>query len=297
MSPARATRGFDEEHLRSLLEPLAEHRALVGLDVDGTLVDHAGVMDPRVRSALHAVREAGHHVVIATGRSLNTTLPIVRLAGVSDGWSVSANGAVTTRITGASDAAYEIVETVTFDPEPALRAMYQAVPTARFAIERVSGGFIGTESFDDLDFGIQAAPASIEELFEAKDVVRVVVTAPDIPLDEFARIVERAGVSGCEYAVGWSSWLDMSAPGTTKASALESLRKRLGVDPEHTVTVGDGSNDVEMLDWAAVGVAMGQASDRVKSYADAETLDIDEHGAELVLQCLLTGGPDSRFLP
>lgn len=272
--------------LESLIAPLRGHRVLIGLDVDGTLVDHEGVMDPVVHDVLQVVREAGHHPVVATGRSLGATLPIVELAGVTDGWSVSSNGAVTTRITGPGEGDFEVTDTVTFDPEQALRALHEAVPTARFAVERHDGSFHATQSFQDLSFGLQTEHAPFEDLLNERDVVRVVVTAPDMSTEEFGAIVAEAGVHGCQYAIGWSSWLDMSAPGVTKAFALEALREKLGVHPAHTLAIGDGSNDVEMLRWAGVGIAMGQAPEHVKDAANATTFDVKEHGAAHVLRLL-----------
>lgn len=50
---------------------------LVALDIDGTLVDHDGLMSDGVRAAAQAVVDAGHHVILATGRSLGALLPIV----------------------------------------------------------------------------------------------------------------------------------------------------------------------------------------------------------------------------
>lgn len=287
MSTDAPALGFDPELLRSVIVPLRSGPALIGLDVDGTLVDHRGHMDPEVRETLHAVREAGHHVVIATGRALGSTLPIVRLAGVNDGWSVSSNGAVTTRILGEADDQIEIVETLTFDPEHALRAMHRAVPEARFAVERPDGSFLATQSFQDMSFGLEALHVEMDALFAEKAVVRVVVTSPDLTNEEFSQVVADAGLHGCEYAIGWSSWLDMSAPGVTKASALEALRVRLGIAPESTLAIGDGSNDVEMLAWAGAGISMGQASPAVHAAANAATLGIDQHGAAHALRLLL----------
>ena len=55
----------------------------------------------------------------------------------------------------------------------------------------------------------------------------------------------------------------------------------------HTVAVGDQRNDLEMLHWAARGVAMGNAPDEVKAVADETTLDVDDDGLVPVLQSLL----------
>jgi hydroxymethylpyrimidine pyrophosphatase-like HAD family hydrolase len=71
----------------------------------------------------------------------------------------------------------------------------------------------------------------------------------------------------------------MATPtGVTKGSALESLRTRLGIPASDTMAVGDSFNDVEMLAWAAHGVAMGQAPEPVKTIADEVTAPVREDG-------------------
>ena len=87
--------------------------------------------------------------------------------------------------------------------------------------------------------------------------------------------------------MGFTAWLDINPEGVSKGSALEILRRRLEVDPRHTVAVGDQRNDLEMLHWAARGVAMGNAPDEVKAAADETTLDVDDDGLVPVLQSLL----------
>jgi len=64
----------------------------------------------------------------------------------------------------------------------------------------------------------------------------------------------------------------------SKASALETLREELGVHPEHTVTVGDGNNDIEMLRWARDSYAMGNAPERVVAAAKSAVGPVDEDG-------------------
>ena len=114
--------------------------------------------------------------------------------------------------------------------------------------------------------------------------VRVVVHVPDLSPQEFSEVVAQSGVHGVEYSIGWTAWLDMAAPGISKASALEVIRDRLGIERRATVAVGDGFNDTEMLAWAEVGVAMGQASQGVKDVADVVTDSIYEDGTVLVLE-------------
>ena len=126
---------------------------------------------------------------------------------------------------------------------------------------------------------------SLDDLMEL-EAVRVVVHVPDLSPQEFSKVIAESGVHGVEYSIGWTAWLDMAAPGISKASALEGIRARLGIAREATVTVGDGFNDTEMLTWASVGVAMGQAPQGVKDVADVVTGTIHEGGAVLVLERL-----------
>lgn len=261
-------------------------RKLVALDIDGTLVNHDGHMSPAVREAARAVVAAGHKVVVATGRSLNATLPVIELIGMTRGYAVCSNGAVTLRIDADLEDGYEVVDRVTFSPGPALRALRSKLPTAKFALEDEEGRFLSTERFQDATFGIEAEGVDFETLADAT-AVRVVVSSADNTPEEFARAIDNAGLHGVSYSVGWTAWLDIAASGVTKASALESLRRELGVEPGDTVAMGDGRNDIEMLDWAARGVAMGQAPAEVTAVAKEVTGTVEQDGAAAVLRSLL----------
>ena len=114
-------------------------RRLVALDVDGTTIDHDGVMSDVVRSAVRDVAEAGHHVVVATGRAIVATLPVLDRLGLTEGWAVCSNGAVTIRLDPALPEGFEIVEAVTFDPRPALELLRDAWPGAVIAVQVADG--------------------------------------------------------------------------------------------------------------------------------------------------------------
>lgn len=266
------------------LDPLAERELVIALDVDGTLVHHDGSMSPRVHDVLvEAARR--HHVVIATGRSVGATLPIVRAAGIERGHAVCSNGAVILEIDPAEPHGFRVIEVRSFQPGEALRTLREAAPRASYAVEMPDGTFFSTGDFQDNSFGVRATPKAFEDLVRL-DAVRVVVHDPELSPQEFSRIVAEAGVHGVEYAIGWTAWLDMAAPGVSKATGLQSVCSHLGIEEADSVAVGDGFNDTEMLSWAGVGVAMGQAPRGVGEVADVRTASVLDDGAALVLEAL-----------
>ncbi|MSR99072.1 HAD family phosphatase [Arthrobacter sp. BL-252-APC-1A] len=264
----------------------SDSKHLIALDVDGTLVDHDGHMSPNVRSAAKDAIGAGHHLVVSTGRSFGAALPVLENIGLTEGFTVCSNGGVTLHVDTSLPDGYEIVDRVVFDPRPALDALRVELPTAKFALEDHEGRFLSTERFQDASFGAEAKAVDFEFLRECR-AVRVVVFSTDSTAEEFGQAVESIGLHGVTYSVGWTAWLDIAAAGVTKASALEQVRRRLDIDPMHTVAVGDGRNDIEMLSWAARGVAMGQSPGEVVAAASEVTGSVYEDGAAAVLRSLI----------
>jgi len=259
---------------------------LIALDLDGTTIHHDGTMSPAVREAVGQVAAAGFHVVIATGRAILATLPLIAHLGLENGFAICSNGAVTIELDPDHPEGYRILETVTFDPAPALEMLRGAWPDAVVAVEEVGVGFKVSAPFPDgeLDGGVRVV--SWDEL-SSSPATRVTFRSPTGTAADFLALVERIGLHGVNYAVGFTAWLDINPEGVSKASALEQIRRRLGVEPVNTIAVGDQRNDIEMLKWAARGVAMGNAPDEVKKAADEVTLDVDEDGLVPVLRSLL----------
>ena len=259
---------------------------LVALDLDGTTIDHSGGLSPAVREAVSDVVAAGHHLVISTGRSIVATLPIVRLLGLERGYAVCSNGAVTLVLDATQPKGYRVTDTVTFDPRPVLTMLREQIPDALVAVEDLGVGFKVSAPFPDGELGGDQVVVDWEELV-ALPATRVTLRRPDASSEEFMEQVERAGLHEVSYAVGWTAWLDINPEGVSKGSALELVRRTLHVEPGDTVAVGDQRNDIEMLTWAARGVAMGQAPDEVKAVADEVTGTVDEDGLVPVLRSLL----------
>ncbi len=262
-------------------------RLLVALDVDGTIVDMSGSLSPRVRAAVHAVRAAGHHVVIATGRSIPGGTEIATRLGIDTGWMVLSNGTMTVRLDPELPGGLQIEQAVTFDPNPAVRLLRELLPGAMYAVERPGEGYLVSGDWPAGELGGTVHAVSEQELL-SQACARVVVRDLIRGVEEFEAIIARAGLHGVTWNVGWTSWLDITPDGVNKATGLEPLRQQLGVDPGDTVAVGDFDNDLEMLRWAGRGVAMGQATPNVVAAADEVCASVTEDGLADVLESLLS---------
>ncbi|WP_236685761.1 HAD family hydrolase [Demequina oxidasica] len=264
--------------------PLDENSwQLLGLDIDGTLMHWGGDISPAVVDAVEKVRMCRNHVILATGRNIIATLPVAERLGIRRGWAVCSNGAITIRLNPGTPGGYDIVEKVTFNPRAALELIRQEMPDAFFAVEDLGVGFRVSQEFPMGELvGRQRVVDSFEELYE-EECTRVVIRAPGGDVSHFDALVQRLGLNDVTYAVGYSAWLDLTPPGVSKASALEALRRQLGVYPDHTVAVGDGNNDIDMLKWAGRSAAMGNAIERVRETADRVVPSVEDDGVLDVL--------------
>lgn len=260
---------------------------LVALDVDGTIIHEDETLTDAVHTAIGRARDAGHLVTLATGRSWETTRPILESLGLTPEYVVCANGAITMRRDPEEEGGYrrELVET--FDPGPVLSRIRDGLPDGRFMVEDPSGARLYTEGMHD--WNLDGATLVEFEKLAATPVTRVVVVSPEHEPEEFVELIDALGLHQVSYSIGWTAWLDIAPEGVNKGTALERVRELLGVPRGRVLAVGDGRNDIEMFEWAGESgraVAMGQAPDEVKRVATEVTADVWSDGLAHALDAL-----------
>lgn len=258
---------------------------LAALDIDGTVLHEDGFLSAVVRQAVTAAEARGHEVMLATGRSADSTTPVLADLGLSPQYLVCSNGAVTLERDPAADGGYRRVRIETFDPSEVLTTIAGALSDARYAVEDAEGRFRYTARFPEGAVGPGSEEVAFEDLLVVR-ATRVVVISPNHATEEFLGVVERMGLQRVSYAIGWTAWLDIAPDGVNKATAMEWVRRRLGVPIERTVAIGDGRNDIDMLEWAGRGVAMGQAPPDVIAAANETTRAVRDDGLARVLDTL-----------
>lgn len=263
-------------------------RWLVALDIDGTVLHEDGTLSDAVVSAVAVARDAGHEVMLATGRSVAMTLPVLDRLSLSPEYVVCSNGAITLMRDPDAPMGYRREFVVTFDPSEVLTTIRANLDSENYAVEDETGMYRFTGYFPDGTLGAASEKVEFDELL-ITHATRVVVISPEHRIDDFLSVVEQMGLHKVSYNVGWTAWLDIAPDGVNKATALERVRGLLGIPRTRVMAVGDGRNDVDMLEWASEqgrGVAMGQAPDDVRIFANETTGNDINDGVATVLATL-----------
>jgi Cof subfamily protein (haloacid dehalogenase superfamily) len=261
-------------------------RWLVALDIDGTVMHEDGTLTEATLSEVRRVSELGHQVMLATGRSMAMTLPVLDRLGITPEYIVCSNGAITLKRDTDAPAGYSRYRVETFDPREVLTTIRANLEQAHYAVEDDQGLYRFTGYFPDGALGASSVKVDdFDELF-LTNATRVVVISPEHDIEDFLKVVDSMGLHQVSYNVGWTAWLDIAPDGVNKSTALERVRDWLDIPRSRVLAIGDGRNDIDMLEWASSegrGVAMGQAPAEVVAVASETTATDLEDGVARVL--------------
>lgn len=237
---------------------------LVFLDIDGTYLAD-GVVPPSAADAVRAARAAGHKVLLCTGRSLAQIFPDITEAGF-DGIVASGGGMV-------RYGEHELAS-VTFSREALARAVtWLDERGIDYWLETDTGLVASANLAERLrtlpDQPYLRAPMAPMSGVDRDDVRKVLFLGSETPLAAveaaFAGVLDV--IPGTIPALG-PTMGELAVVGVHKAAGIEAVVQHLGLTQADTIGFGDGMNDLEMLEWVGVGVAMGDAPDAVKTVAD-----------------------------
>lgn len=272
--------------------------ALIGMDMDGTLLDSHQRLTPGNLAALREAQEAGIRLAICSGRLPGDVAMFLDEAGLSDCAILSLNGSYCLErcMEGAFfnrtldgetlDATVEILCHARF-PFGCFAQNRLAIFEGDFPVE---GEFWGTYTRGRFApqylYGVSGFHA-----LKAQGVNKLLCMAQDEAKLERVRR-ELAMLPGLEVTSSWSMNLELMPAGVNKGLAVAALAQRLGIGPEHVMALGDYDNDVSMLAYAGVSVAMANASEQARAAAGYHTLSNDEDGvAHAIRRYALTGSP------
>jgi Cof subfamily protein (haloacid dehalogenase superfamily) len=243
------------------------------------------VLRPRTLAALRRAREAGVRVIVVTGRMYRSIAPYLKEAGLEDP-VVCYQGAVVAEADG------------TF-----LRHVPIPLDVAREAIDAVTAEGVHLNAYVDDDLYVAEVTPEARAYADFQHIplhpvgdLRTWLSQPPtklVAVDERTRIDEleqrlKPRFAGRLYvSKSLPEFLEFASPDVNKASGLAFLADRLGFSREGTVALGDGENDVELVEWAGFGVAVANAHERVLAAADLVCPSDEEEGVAQVIEAYL----------
>ena len=260
---------------------------LVATDLDGTVVQHGGVVSPRVVAALAAVEEAGVPLVFVTGRPPRWMAQIVEATG-HHGTAVCANGALVYDL--HAETVLERFCIRTQDALEAVRRIRAAMSGAAFATEQAE--WFGCEpSYRSPDPQPGARVAPIEDLIR-EPVAKLLVRFGGGDIDELLSTAAAAveGLVTVTHSNMNDNLLEISALGVTKASTLARVAAERGVPADGVLAFGDQPNDLAMLGWAGTAYAVANAHPSVLAAVRRHAPAVEDDGVAVVLEALLAQG-------
>jgi len=263
--------------------------ALIATDVDGTLLDDDEKISPRTRSAVRAAVDAGTRFVLATGRPPRWVQPVVDALGFTP-MAVCANGAVvydpaTDRIVSArtlsADVLGELAEIAT-----------RVIPGAGLAVERVGESvhdaatpqFVSSPGYEHAWLNPDNTEVSVEDLLADPAVKLLIRKAGAKSSDMAAELSKHIGLQGDLTYSTENGLIEVVPLGISKATGVEEVARPYDITAQDVVAFGDMPNDIPLLRWAGLGVAMGNAHREVLDAADEVTAPNTDDGLARVLE-------------
>ncbi len=261
---------------------------LITLDIDGTLINSEGIMTAETVEAIRRCRDAGVMVTISTGRPIQGVRYFIEELGL-DGPIITYNGAM-------------IVDAVTGEilSEQGMQGQ-DAEQVLRLGLERDTtiiawsgnGLFVNTindhvDSYKKMS-GVEPVVFSDIAALAARGITKIIWIDTIDRIEAWKKGIKGIVNDSVTYCTSQPHFLEFFSSSVSKAAALEFIGRRLGIRREEMIAIGDGYNDLSMIEYAGLGVAMGNAADGVKAKADYVTASNDENGVAKVIYKFITG--------
>ena len=256
---------------------------LLALDLDGTLMSHDILISPRVKRAIRRAMDKGIIVSLASGRPFASMLPHVEDLGVS-GPVIGYQGCEI-----MLPETREVIYRASI-PLPDARALLDFAQSRDLDVTVYVDDHIYLREFrhpqefydkwfglpcilvDDLVTGVRQEPTKVIFIGEGPDNDRLM---PEL---------QRRFGSSLGIVRSHTFFMEGMPLGVSKGTALECVAVRLEIPQEQTLAIGDAGNDIEMIAWAGLGVAMGNAHEDVKAVADFIAPSVEEDGAAVAIE-------------
>lgn len=255
---------------------------LVAIDLDGTLLNSHKEISPKNKDVLAQAKAAGVKIVLCTGRPLAAIEVYLETLGLRDNgdYSITFNGGLVQK----NDTG-DIIEKALM-PLADVHDLYQLATELNVPLDILSDGLVlqlptspeNQSLYSQLNNLLTFEAAEVQHLTADKIYNKAVVAIDENYLDEQISKIPATFYDRYEIIKTRSNLLEFMPKGITKAYGISLLARDLGIKQEEIMTIGDEENDLPMIEYAGLGVAMENAVASVKDLADVITDTNDNDG-------------------
>ncbi len=251
-----------------------------------------GIISPEDREALARVCSLGIPVSLSTGRAAPATLPIISQLSL-DGYHIFFDGALASNPEkGTEIYAQPISEEMvrqTIEFAHFNKTNLEFYSTTQYFAERETWSTDIRRRF----FGIEPTVTDFTNLWKQERIIKGTLTVR-LP-EEKAKAYNLCLHFKDSLYFSWTKapaypdvdFINVLALGVSKKKALEALIQNYGIHMNEVMAIGDGTNDISLLESVGLAVAMDNAPDEVKAVADYITLDVDHSGLSAAINKFL----------
>ncbi|MGX7173437.1 Cof-type HAD-IIB family hydrolase [Enterococcus ratti] len=261
---------------------------LITIDLDGTLLNEEKQISQGNKQALAKAKAKGIKVILCTGRPLAAmTHYLQELDLVNEGdYSITFNGGLVQK----NDTG-EIIEKRVMNVTD-IHRLYHLAQKLNLPLDILSDNIVlqlptapqKHSLYHVLNRLLQFQPAKLSDITNELVLNKAVIAYPQVELDSKIKEIPTEFHEYYEIIKTRSMLLEFMPKGVTKASGISLLAKNLGLKQEEIMAIGDEENDLSMIKYAGLGVAMENAVSVVKKAADYVTLSNNKHGVAKVIE-------------
>lgn len=266
------------------------------LDIDGTLFTSKKVISKDTKEALITAQQHGLTVILASGRPTAGMFEIAKTLEMDryEGYLVSYNGASITDCKTKELLFNQPIQTQTtqdilnhlkqFDVIPMINDdKFMYVNDVYKNTLQLDTGVFNVIEYESRGGNFQLCEIKDLATFATFPINKILVAANPDYLIEHVEDIRRPFTDMTTSAFSAPFYYEFTDNNIDKAKALDAIFPNMGIKPEEMIAFGDGQNDLSIIRYAGVGVAMGNAVDELKEAADDITLSNDEDGIAIAL--------------
>jgi hypothetical protein len=257
------------------------------LDLDGTLTNSKKEITPPTKKALIEIQEAGKKVVLASGRPINGVLPLAKELELDrfGSYILSFNGARITQCSTGEAIYNRTLPKEVIQPVFETALSFSGLDIITYQDDCILSG-IKVNKYTEIESSINKMQIRHQDNFaEYIDfpVNKLLITGDPVLTKQAMDTLKQKFHSLVNIYFSEPYFLEIMPQNIDKAHSLQKLLSSIGLTADSMICCGDGYNDISMIEYAGLGVAMENAQDIIKEHADFITRSNDDDGILYVI--------------